>query len=635
MVHHLIIGTAGHIDHGKTTLIKALTNTDTDRLKEEKKRGISIDIGFAHIRLPNGCIAGIVDVPGHERFIKNMLAGATGMDMVMLVVAADEGVMPQTIEHLQILTLLNVEHGLVVLTKTDMVDEEILELAVMEIRDVLKGTFLEDCPILPVSSTTGAGLKELLVEMDNIANTVEPKDFESPPVMPIDRVFSMQGFGTVVTGTLSLGQLKCDDIVEIVPAGQSSRIRGLQVHGVETETADAGQRVAVNLAGIKKEAVKRGDLISAPGFIIPTTTIDVYLVVLGTAKRSIKNTQRLRVYIGAKEVLARVSVIGMRSIEQGQFGWARLRLEEPVGALAGEPFVVRSYSPAVTIGGGLILDTNPLHKRLSNTDIVNYLRILYSGISEEILELIVSEIGKGVQTKEELRRNFGRRKEFEKKLNRCIENGKIEEITAGGVKYYINSVYSNKLQQTITDALSLFHENYPLKKGMGQDELRSAVQMDSILFEYVLNKLLLNKKVKRDQQYISLYDFYIKMTRRQEQVIEKIYTKLKDSGFVPTSHQELELLSGLTRTDFKDLILTAVHTKDIIRVNDELYLYNENHGIIKQKLIGFVNSKGSITVAEFRDLIGISRKYALAILEHFDNIKLTKRVGDSRILRNT
>lgn len=633
-MNHLIIGTAGHIDHGKTTLIKALTHIDTDRLKEEKKRGISIDLGFAYIKLPGGRLAGIVDVPGHEKFIKNMLAGATGMDMVLLVVATDEGVMPQTVEHLQILSLLDVNYGLVALTKIDTVDEETVELARLEVQDTLKGTFLEGCPVLPVSSVTGEGLDLLLKEIDRIAAKVPLRDLEAPPVMPVDRVFTIQGFGTVVTGTLAMGCLKCDDKIDIMPWGLSSRVRGLQVHGTSTQKACAGQRVAVNLAGIKKEQVNRGDLISAPGFTVPSSTLDVHLQVLDTAPGHVKSGQRLRIYIGAKEIFGRPAVIGERSVEPGRSGFARLRLEEPACALAGEPFVVRTYSPMFTIGGGKILDACPTRRKLSSPEYVNYLETLKSGTPEEILELIVGENGKGLQTGEELRRGFGRRKGYKDALVRCLNKGTITEFAAGGVKYYINSSYLNTLKDLIMEVLRQFHRENPLRQGIGPDELRNAVKMDVVLYEHILESLMRDRKVKRDQQYISLYDFTVTFSEQQKHVLGKIYTMLKDSGFVPVSLSELEQLSGLSNADLKVLMGAVLQTGEIMKVHDGVYLHHDNYNLIKEKLVEYIKKNGNITVAEFRDLLGVSRKYALMILEHFDDIKFTKRVGDSRVIRN-
>jgi selenocysteine-specific elongation factor len=632
-LNHLVIGTAGHIDHGKTTLIKALTHIETDRLEEEKKRGISIELGFAHIKLPSGRLAGIVDVPGHERFIKNMLAGATGMDMVMLVVAADEGVMPQTVEHLQILSLLNVSHGLVALTKIDMVDEETTELARLEVGEVLEGTFLEGCPILPVSGITGEGVDKLLIEIDRVADLVTPRDLKAPPVMPVDRVFSIQGFGTVATGTLAMGTFKCDDKVDIVPAGLTGRIRGLQVHGVDTETAFAGQRVAVNLAGLKKEVLNRGDLMCAPGFVVPTTTIDVNLTVLKDVSKPVKSLERLRIYVGAKEVLGRVAIIGQRNIGPGETGFARLRLEEPVGVLAGDPFVVRTYSPMATIGGGLILDANPVHRKLSNPQLVNYLKVLSAKDMEQVIEIITDESGKGIQTYNELRRNFGRRKGFKDTLSKALTYSKVEEINASGVKYYVSTAYLNKSCKKLNDTLERFHRDNPLKPGMSQEELQNAVQVDAVLFNHVMAKLLNNKKIKQDQQYVSIVGFSVKLSNREKQLLKKILDKLKETGFTPASSQELEQAAGLSRNDFKNIINTAVLSGEVAKIQEGFYFSSESYSSIKEKLIELIDEKGSITVAEFRDMLGTSRKFALLILEHFDNVKLTKRVGDMRVKR--
>ncbi|MDD4170142.1 MAG: selenocysteine-specific translation elongation factor, partial [Desulfotomaculaceae bacterium] len=384
---HLIIGTAGHVDHGKTALVKAMTGVDTDRLKEEKERGISIELGFTSLELPSGRKAGIVDVPGHERFIKHMLAGAGGFDLVLLVIAADEGVMPQTREHLDIIQLLQVKKGVVVLTKADLVDEEWLELVTEEVREFLQDTVLEKAPLVTVSAVTGQGIAALLELLDHVAEETESKTAAGTPRLPVDRVFSVTGFGTVVTGTLVAGQLRVGDMVKVQPAGLTARVRSLQVHGKKVEVAGAGQRVAANLAGLEVEQVSRGSVVAGTDSLVPSHRLDVHLLLLDSADRPLKNRERVRFHIGSGETLGRVVLLDREELAPGATAYAQVELEEMVAAVKGDRFVIRSYSPLWTIGGGTVIDAAPgrKHKRF-RSEVLGALATRERGTPEEILE---------------------------------------------------------------------------------------------------------------------------------------------------------------------------------------------------------------------------------------------------------
>ncbi|HEU5393646.1 MAG TPA: selenocysteine-specific translation elongation factor, partial [Candidatus Methylomirabilis sp.] len=390
---HIIVGTAGHIDHGKTSLVKALTGIDTDRLKEEKERGISIELGFAHLTLASGLRLGIVDVPGHERFVKTMLAGVGGIDLVVLVIAADEGIMPQTREHLHICRLLQIPRGLVALTKRDLVDPDWLEMVAEEIRIFLKGTFLEGAPILPVSATTGAGLEALKAALAAVAAETEPKRVEGIFRLPIDRVFTMRGFGTVITGTLLAGSLKIGDEVAVLPEGARSRVRRLQVHGETVEQAFAGQRTAVNLPGVEVSGIARGSLLCFPGALHPSIAMDASLTLLADAPRPLKNRSRVRFHLGTSELLARVVLLDREELEPGQSAYVHYRLESPGAALPQDRYVIRSYSPAVTIGGGIILDPAPPERRRKRQEILDHLRVLEQGSPADRLERLLLQAG--------------------------------------------------------------------------------------------------------------------------------------------------------------------------------------------------------------------------------------------------
>ncbi len=399
---HLIIGTAGHVDHGKTSLIRALTGTDPDRLKEEKERGMTIDIGFASFRLPSGRQAGVVDVPGHERFLKNMLAGASGVDLLLLVVAADEGVMPQTVEHLDIMRLLEAQKGIIALTKSDMVEPDWLELVTEDIRAAVQGTFLADAPIIPVSSATGEGLKDLALTIDRMTEEVEQRDTSAPFRLPVDRVFTMPGFGTIVTGTLVAGTIRLESPAVVLPQGRETRIRQIQRHGKKEEQAEAGSRVAVNLAGVDLEEVARGDVVCQPGRYQATRILDARIVMLPNAPRPLQNRARIRFYLGTAEVLGRAVILDGETLQPGQEGLAQFRLETPVVAARKDRFVIRSYSPMNTLGGGIVLDANPERHRRQDERVLERLKTAEKGDPAELVEQALAAARLAPLTPEEI-----------------------------------------------------------------------------------------------------------------------------------------------------------------------------------------------------------------------------------------
>ncbi len=489
---NVIIGTAGHIDHGKTTLIKALTGRETDRLKEEKERGISIELGFTYFDLPSGRRAGIIDVPGHEKFIKNMLAGVIGMDIVILVVAADEGVMPQTKEHLDILNLLDIKKGLVAVTKADLVDEDWLSLVIDDITSQLKGTFLEGSPIIPVSSTKGIGIHKLIETIDKLTDEVADKDYTETPRLPVDRAFTISGFGTVVTGTLISGKFKEGDEVQIFPGNKTSRIRSIQVHGKNTSEAYAGQRVAINLAGIKKDEVNRGNVIAPIGSMKSTMMLDVKLHCLKDSNRVIKNRARMRLYLGTSEILMRVVLLDREELYPGESCYAQLRLEEETVAKRGDKFIIRFYSPMETIGGGEILDSNPPKRKRFDEAIIKEFELKEKGEPVDIVENFISENSREFPSITDIAKNTViPQNKIELLTNELLEKNKIVKFSLLNDKYVIHRNYFSELTRDVIKELNTYHKNNPLKSGMLKEELRSKLlgHIKPKLGDLVINKL--------------------------------------------------------------------------------------------------------------------------------------------------
>ncbi|HLS54411.1 MAG TPA: selenocysteine-specific translation elongation factor [Tissierellaceae bacterium] len=631
---HIIIGTAGHIDHGKTSLIKALTGRETDRLKEEKKRGISIELGFTYFDLPNGQRAGIIDVPGHERFIKNMLAGVIGIDIVLLVVAADEGPMPQTMEHLAILDLLGIERGFIVLSKTDLVEEEWLELVEEEVRDKVRGTFLEKSPIVRVSSTKKQGLDQVIHLLEKAAKDIEDKEINQMPRLPVDRSFIVPGFGTVVTGTLLSGSLKIGDEVEAYPSGQISRIRTLQVHEEDAEIAYAGQRVAMNLAGLKREDVNRGSVIAPVGSMEKTRMLDVKIKLLDSLDRPIKNRSRLRIYLGTKELLARLVLLDRDILNPGEEAYAQLRLEEELVAQRKDKFIVRFYSPMFTIGGGVVLEANPRKKRRFNKKDLEELRIKEQGTSLEILEKIIEDRSPSFPTIKDLSLYTSNLEEtLIKDIDKLEEAGRLISFSLTKDKYIIHKNYFKGLREKIEKDLKAYHKKYPLRKGRSKEEIRGKYLKDAStrLGEAILDRLIEEGYIKQDMEHIRLTDFTLSYNEEQKKIKEKIISHLQAQAYMPPKREELiEEIPGDKR-EIQEVFNSLVN-KELIRLNEEVFILKDLYHKAVEKIKDYIEENGSITVAEFRDLLDSNRRNALALLEYFDQEKITKREGDKRLL---
>lgn len=629
-VKHIIVGTAGHIDHGKTSLVKALTGIDTDRLKEEKERGISIELGFASLDLSGGMTLGIVDVPGHERFVKTMLAGVGGIDLVLLVIAADEGVMPQTREHLSICELLKVKRGLVALTKVDLVDEEWLELVKADVKEHLKGTFLEGAPMVPVSAITSQGLDELVQTLALLAREVPPKRTDGLFRLPIDRAFIIKGFGTVVTGTLWSGMVKVGDEVVILPKGLKTRVRKLQVHGRTVEVAYAGQRTAANLPGIEVHEVERGDLLCFPDTLQPTLGFDATLSLLKDVSRPLRNRARVRFHLGTSEILARVLLLDREELLPGEEAYVHLRLESPTAALPKDRYVIRSYSPATTIGGGMILDPNPPSGRRPKARILEHLKTLEQGSPKEQVEEVLVSAGFVPLGVEVLQRKVALDPSaFRQVLEELLREDRA--VAFGREEGYLHRKnYEGLIQQVLT-SLQEFHAQHPLKDGISKEELR--MKLPPALSPGVFARLLLDlsagQKIVTEKDKVRLASHEIRLSQEEEAIKAKLEGLYQRSGFQPPDQEAALREVGGTKAlaVFQRLVDDGV----LVKIKEDLYLHREAYERAKALLLDYLKTYPSISVPTFKDLLGISRKYAIPYLEHFDSVKVTRRQGDERV----
>jgi selenocysteine-specific elongation factor len=633
-MRHVILGTAGHIDHGKTTLVKALTGTDTDRLKEEKERGISIELGFAFLGLPDGTRAGIVDVPGHERFVKTMVAGVGGIDLVVLVIAADEGVMPQTREHLHICELLHVKRGLVALTKADLVEAEWLEMVQADVAEFLKGTFLEGCPIVPCSGTTGQGLPALLAAIQTQAAAAEAKRMQGILRLPVDRVFSIKGFGTVVTGTLWSGSLAVGDEVAILPRDLRSRVRRLQVHGETVERVEAGQRTAVNVPELEVAEIARGDVLCLPGTLRPSPSFDATLSLLADAPRPLGNRARVRFHLGTSEILARVVILEGDELQPGGRSYVHFRLETPSAALPGDRFVIRSYSPAVTIGGGSILDPNPPRSRRTRAKLVEHLRILEQGRPTDRIERHLLAAGFAPMTPEALRaRSDLDAAIVAESLRELVENGRAIRVGTKDADGMLHAERVEALRADILSRLTDFHAKEPLKDGFAKEELRSKLpdQLPSGTFVWMLGRLTAAAQITVERDKVRLAGHRPTLSAAEEEIKGKIAAAFRDAGLQPPAPEAV--LSGLKaerklgQAVFRRLVDDGI----LIRVGDELFLHAESHRAMRDGVVAYFGTHPTINVGAMKELFGLSRKYAIPYLEHLDASKITRRQGDERV----
>ena len=634
-MNNVIIGTAGHIDHGKTTLIKALTGRNTDRLKEEQRRGISIELGFTYFDLPDGRRAGIIDVPGHERFIKNMLAGVGGMDMVLLVVAADEGIMPQTIEHLNILDLIGVKNGIVVITKADMVDQDWLDMVTEDVKDRIKGTILENAPVIPVSSVTGEGIDSLVKAICEMTAVIEDKNYDTIFRLNVDRAFSIAGFGTIVTGTLISGKVEEGQRVCIYPAGIESRIRNLQVHDRDVEVAYAGQRLALNLAGIKRDQVERGDVIAPVGAFSPTMMLDCRLRLVRDTEWTLENRDRLRLHIGTKEILCRAVLLDRESLGPGEECYVQLRLEEETVALRGDRFVIRSYSPMETIGGGVVLEPNPPKRKRFNRETIEELRLKESGSPIEVLEKVINLNSGSFPDMHDLVKLSGKsEEELEPMLEKLIEKGAVRTFQSGGQGVYMHREYYSNLLSKAGSILREYHRRYPLRSGMPPEELRSRLfgSRKGTFTDEILTSMEKDGVISINPRAVSLCGFVIQLTPAQQEMKQYILDLLERGGYSPPGESEIINQASYRKDEMEEVLDMLVESGEIKRIGEDMVFLAEFFESAVDTAIQHIKKDGSINLATLRDLLGTSRKYAMALLEEMDRERITKRVGDNRVL---
>lgn len=624
---HIIVGTAGHVDHGKTTLIRALTGVDTDRLKEEKQRGMTIDLGFAWFTLPSGGSVGIIDVPGHERFLKNMLAGASGIDVVLLVIAADEGVMPQTVEHLEILELLETRKGIVALTKCDMVDEDWLEIVEDDIRERLAGTFLETAPIVRVSGTTSSGLPELIKTLDAMCEEVTQRAGSGPFRIPIDRVFTMTGFGAVITGTLMSGTIRTGDALEILPTGLHSRVRQIEVHEHKQDEAVAGTRVAINLAGVETDQLHRGDVLAPPGYLKPTRLLDAHVRLLENAPWPLRSRMRIRLHIGAAELLGRVTVLNQDEIKPGDEGFIVFRSEEPLTAARGDRFVIRSYSPMLVIGGGSVIEPNPAKHKRFDASVVDALIAKRQGDPRDLVEQVLLG-GSAMAATEIAKTAVMPEAEATSALEDLLAEARLVKLDTGKL---IHTVSYSTISERISQSLTTYHAANPLKAGLSKEELRAGVArgLDQKTFNSLLNSLQAEGRIEVAGSLVKLAGHQLSLSPEQERLAKDLETTYLDGKFNPPMIEDVIARFGKAAVEMIDF-LASQHR--LVKIDEGLYFHPEAIAAAEHLIRNEITTNGPMTVSTFRDLTGSSRKYIVPMLGYFDDQRLTRRMGDQRVL---
>ncbi|MFZ4859283.1 MAG: selenocysteine-specific translation elongation factor [Desulfuromonadaceae bacterium] len=632
---NLILGTAGHIDHGKTSLVKILTGIDTDRLPEEKKRGITIELGFASMTLPGNIQLGIVDVPGHERFVRAMVAGVGGIDMVMLVIAADEGVMPQTREHFDICRLLGVKQGLIALTKCDLVDGDWLELVTDEVRDFVAGSFLEGAPIVPVSSRRGTGFELLQEELRILSVAVVQKRGDGAFRLPVDRAFTVAGFGTIVTGTLLSGQIRVGDEVELFPTGICTKIRGVQAHGTAAEVGLAGQRLALNLQGVDNNQTKRGDVVAPRGTYQATRVVDVEITCLKSTSRPLKHRSTLRLHSATYEVSAQVMLLGRESLEPGDSCFAQLRLATPVLLLNGDPFVLRSYSPSQTVGGGRILDPAPPRRRRRSVEALELLESMSLGDESPMVErLVAASLLTGISFQDLLWRTGLSVKRLEAALSVQLSEGKVIQIVRDPRLFLSRESFTILCDTLLKRVISYLAEN-PIKDGISREELKSRLpaRSDGRFFSHCLQHLESEKKVESDRDLVRLPERRGITVDSNTDIQQKLEELLINSEAEPPTVKELCELLRLPEKPLLDHLTLLTRQGRAVKVKSDLFYAPEPLQKISETMLEYLRTKGEITPAEFREITGLSRKFMIPVLEYFDSLKMTVRVGDKRLLR--
>lgn len=627
---NIIIGTAGHIDHGKTTLIKALTGRNTDRWEEEQRRGITIDLGFTYFDLKSGDRVGIIDVPGHEKFINNMVAGVVGMDLVMLVVAADEGIMPQTREHMDILGELGIEKSILVLNKCDLVDEEWLELVEEEIQEELEGTFLENAPVVKVSAATGQGIPELIETIERLtADEVVEKDIHTIPRLPIDRVFSLSGFGTIITGTLLAGTICKEDTLQMYPIGKECKIRSIQVHGENVEKCYAGQRVAINISNLKKSEIHRGCVLAPPNNMKNTMLLDVKMNILPSSMRILTNHTRLHLFTGTSEILCRAVLLDKDEIGPGESGYVQLRLEEEIALRRGDKFIVRFYSPMETIGGGVVLEPNPTKKKRFHEETIEELKRKESGSTEDIIEMHIKNSKDTMLTVAELAKMTALSSdEVKQDAESLEERGIIKIFHMKKDSYTWHRENDKAIQEDMAKTLQEYHRKHLYRYGMQKAEIHMTFlkKVKPNVFDLYLESLVEEGVMKRRNEFLSLPQHEIVKDEVYQKVESKLLTTFEKAGLDFTKVSEVDFGTVPFET-VEDILLLLMEEKKIVKLGEELYTLTSYIEHSKEIICSMFKEKDLITMAEIRDALETSRKNAKLIVEYMDSIKITKRNG--------
>ena len=635
-MREIVLGTAGHVDHGKTSLVKALTGIDTDRLKEEKKRGITIELGFAFLDLPCGHRLGIIDVPGHERFVKNMVAGASGIDLVAFVIAADEGIMPQTREHFEICRLLGVKRGLVILTKKDMVDPEWLELVREDVRQFLKGSFLEGVPMLAASAVTGEGIAEVREALDQLVRGSEFNEAYGPFRLPVDRVFSMKGFGAVVTGTSISGRINVGDDVTVYPAGHTAKIRGIQVHGQEMTLVEAGKRTAINIQGLDLEMVARGDMLASPGTLRPSYIFDADFLYLSGNAKPLKNRARVRVHIGTAEIMARIVLLDDEELVPGSEANVQILLEAPFVAWPGDHYVVRSYSPVFTIGGGAILNGTPPKRRRFRESNREVFSCYHEGSSEDLVLLHLAEAGVAGLTFDELSVKTGQfGKRFKKLLEAPISSRRIVVVDSERQRMLAARTF-DETAAALVKILTEFHRDNSMKPGLSKEELRSRLpgSIDPRLFQLLLGTLGKQGSIVVEESIVRLASHQVSFKEDARTIRAEMTEFYRQAGLTPPTVREVqEHFARYPLSLVREILEVLVREQELVKISEDLYFHLSVLAALQEQVIEFIRREGEIDAPRFKNMTGLTRKFSIPLLEYFDKIKVTIRVGDRRLLR--
>ena len=624
MNNNVIIGTAGHIDHGKTTLIKALSGIETDTTQEEKERGMSINLGFAYFDLPSGKRCGVVDVPGHEKFIKNMLAGVSGINLVLLLVDSREGIMPQTKEHIDILALLGIENYIIVMTKIDLVEEEYRELVKEDIREFTKGSALENAPIIEVDSISRKGIDVLLDTIDKKTNDIEAKNIEKNARLNVDRSFQVKGFGTVITGTLTEGSISVGDELVIYPKEVKAKVRNIQVHSQDVDKAYAGQRTAINLSNIKFDDVKRGDTLATAGSLVKTYMLDSEIKLINDDRANLELWDRVRIYVGTVEVMARVVPLGTESIKPGESGFVQLRLEEEIAVKNYDKFIIRTYSPMVTIGGGVILDASPRKHSRFNEEILEKLKVQLEGNSGDLIQNYLLSHSNYIVSKKDIIKDLQLpEEEAATELDELVISGNIFETNLG----YIHKKKYDEVLEKLKKLLADYHKRYKLKVGIPKVEIISKFKLSQKEVLELIELFIKNNEVRLEGNLVAEKDFVVNYDKKQLAEKARIEKELLNGGFTPPTIKEL---TNGVKASLE--LLDSLVDNTIIRLDADLVLHRDVLTKAIEKVNEHFENAEKMTLAEFRDFTGSSRKYSMAILEHIDKLGITRRVENYRVL---